>query len=518
MSKLGKILYVLAGLSILSFTVIRFLLGAWVPFLWVALGLFALFLGASWWIDQKFYREFLTMRTTRQGMSMGALIAIMLVGLLAVNYLGAKHYKTMDWSLGKVNSLSDQSLKLLGSLTDELRVYYFYKNGTEGVEQNRHSFTDMIRRYQDHSSRIKLEFVELNERPDLAEKFEVKQATQVVWLEYKSRKARVEKIEEQEITSGLMKVVREKDKTVYFLSGHGELPFEAKQDGSSISLLKQLLESNRYQVKNFNFLSTASVPADADMVYIVGPSMTLLDPEVKAIEAYLKSGGNVVMALEPQVKTGLEKILSTVGLKMQNQLVATVLETPIGKAVDPRFARGSEFSSTHVIVKPFGKDQFTLFHLPVGLERTAPPPKDLSIDDLIKTNSSVMGFANTKFDTEGTKGPFVLANTVVGPYPGTAAAEKNAEKKDFNLIVFGDAEWLNDQYLYQNLNRDLALNMSAFLSHEENLISITPREVGVTQMEMSQMGFTLLIFGFVIPLPVLMFVGSGVLWYRRRYA
>jgi hypothetical protein len=180
--------------------------------------------------------------------------------------------------------------------------------------------------------------------------------------------------------------------------------------------------------------------------------------------------------------------------------------------VDPRFARGSDFSKTHQITKPFAGNQFTVFRLPTALKKTEKPVAGISADELVKTNESVMGFKDTKFNQEGEKGPYTLAVAVKGKVPGSDA------KEEFNLLVFGDADFLNDQYLYQNLNRDLALNSVAFLAKEENLISVTPKEVEVSELNMTDTQFILFIFGFIIPLPVLLFITSGVLWYKRRYS
>jgi ABC-type uncharacterized transport system involved in gliding motility auxiliary subunit len=511
MGKLGKILFSLSGLSLVSFAVVRFLLGTWVPFLWLALGLFAGFFLAALWADRHFYKEFLTMKTTKQGMSMGAMTAIVLVLVIAVNYIAVKKYTTFDFSLAKLNTLSDQSIQLVKSLKEDMNVIYFYKNGTEGVENLKHTFTDLMRKYQDQSDHVKLQFVEINERPDLAEKYGIKQGTQVVILEYQGRQSRIEKADEQEITSGLVKVTREKDKKVYLLAGHAELPTEPSKDGSSVALLKELLTNNRYTVAEFSFTKSASVPADADMLLVIGPRMNFLDVEVKAIEEYLRKGGSLVLAVSSGFKTGLEPMLKNLGVVEKNDYIATVLQTPMGVAVDPRFARGSTFSPTHPITKPFGGNQFTVFRLPTALLKTEKAPAGLVLDEIVKTSDNAMGFPDTKFKTQGEKGPFTLAMAIKGKYDATAA-------QDCNVIVFGDANFLNDQYLYQNLNRDLALNSVAFLAKEDNLISITPKEVEVTQLSISETQFVLFIFGFVIPLPILFFISSGVIWYRRRYS
>jgi ABC-type uncharacterized transport system involved in gliding motility auxiliary subunit len=511
MSRLGKILFLFSGLSLVCFALVRFLTGAWVPFLWIALGLFAGFLVGGFYVDRSFFKEFLGMKTTKQGMSMGATIALVLVLLTAINFIGARRYLTWDLSLNKVNTLSDQSVKLVKDLKEDLKVIYFYKNGTEGVDQNRRGFIDLIRKYQDQSPLVKLEFVEVNERPDLTEKYKITKGTQAVLLEYKGRTNLIEKIDEQELTSALVKVTREKDKKVYLLSGHGELATEPSQDGQSVSLMKQLLEGNRYTVQTFSLTTAPAVPEDADVLIIPGPQQGFIDVEIKAIENYLKRGGSVILALKPKAPHRLDGLLAQFGIKLNNDVVATVLDTPMGRAVDPRFTRGSLFSSQSKITSPFGRSEFTVFHLPQSLKHET-APVSVTVDDLVRTNDSAMSFSDLTFQKGGVKGPFTLGVEIKGTWPG----EKDA--KPFELVVFGDSDFLNDQYLYQNLNRDLLLNSVSALAKEENLISVTPKEIQATKMELTDTQFILFIFAFVIPLPVLLFVASGVLWFRRRHA
>lgn len=522
MSRLGKILLFGSFLSLLCFATMRFILGAWIPFLWLCLGFFLLLGLGALYVDRVFYREFFGMKTTRQGMSMGAMIALAFTALVAVNFVAARKYTTFDFSMNKVNTLSDQSVKLLKSLKGELRVLYFYKDGTEGVEQNRRAFIELIRKYQDQSDNVKLEFVEINKRPDLTEKYEVKKGTQAVLLEYNGKRNLIEKIDEQELTSALVKVTREKDKTVYLVMGHGELPLEQVSDGNSASLLKSLLEGNRYTVKTFSFTETPQVPSDADVVMVLGPMQGFLDVEVKALEAYLRRGGGLVLALEPKTKHGLDGLLKTVGIGLRENFIASVLETPVGRAIDPRFTRGSVFSAMSEITKPFGKSEFTLFRLPQALVKTAEPPSGMTVEDLVKTTDQSMAFTGNDFKAAGDKGPFTIAMEVKGAYPGaeTAPAEgedKVAKPKEFSLIVLGDRDIVNDQYLYQNLNRDLVLNAVAALAKEENLISITPKEVARTELKMTETQLSLFRV-MALCVPAALFLVGGVLWFRRRYA
>jgi hypothetical protein len=494
-----------------SFAIVRFLVAAWIPFLSVILGLCVGCLVAALWTERKFLKEIFSMKTTKQGMSMGAHLSLVFLILIAVNFVAVRKYKTFDFSMAKINTLSEQSVQLVKDLQDDLSVFYFYKNGTQGVDENRRAFIDLMKKYQDQTDKIKLQFVELNEHPDLAEKYNIHQGTQVVVLDYQGRQSRIEKIEEQELTSGIVKVTRKTDKRVYILTGHQELDTQAQKDGSSLVLLKELLTGNRYSVLETSFNKVTQVPDDADVLLIAGPRQGFLDVEVKAIEDYLKKGGSVVLALASGFKTGLEPLLQKVGIQPKNNYVTTLLSTPFGTAVDPRFTRGSVFSTTHQITKPFGNNQYTVFRLPQGLVKQKALIPELAVDEIVKSNDAVMSFKDTHFDANGEKGPVTFGMAIKGKWDASAA-------KDFNLLVFADPNFLNDQYLYQNLNRDLLLNSVAFLAKEENLISITPKEIESTVITMTDTQFVLFLLGFAIPLPLVLFAGSGWFWYRRRYS
>lgn len=512
MSKLGKILFFLAGLSLVSFAVVRFLLGGWVPFLWLALGLTVTFIASAFFVDRVFFKEFLTLRTTKKGMSMGAMILMVMVTLSALNFLGARHYKTWDLSLNKVNTLSEQSVKLAQSLKQELRVIYFYQEGAEGVAQNKRLFIELLRKYQDVSPNIKLEFVEVNERPDLAKQFDIARGTQSVVLDYQGRRNTIEKIDEQEMTSALAKVTRESEKKVLVLTGHGEVSLEPSKDGRSLSVLKTLLEGNRYKVESFSFTQSTQVPSDADVLAVIGPKQQFLDFELTALENYLKQGGNLLLGVEAGTSSGLESLLAKLGLKVDKNVVVTVVETPFGRAVDPRFTRGVEFSTTSSITKPFGRSEVTVFRMPQSMSRIETNQKGLEWVELVKTNAQSMGYTDLNFKTEGSKGPFTLAYQVSGSLEGASGG------KTFQVVVTGDEDLFTNQLLYQNLNRDLALNAISALAKEDNLISISPKEVQSTQLELTDTGFIVFIFSLVIPLPILLYFLSGFFWFRRRNA
>lgn len=509
MKKQSVIFFLLSGISLICLLITRFLLGGWVDYLWIPLGFFVVFLGLGLWSFRNLYREFWQVKTTKEGLSMGATILLTLVLLVAVNFLGARKYKTFDFSASQINSLSDQTKVLLKNLKTDLQVLYFYKKGAEGVEDARAQFVMLLKKYQDESSLVKLQFVEVNENPKLAQEYSVNQGGGVVFVDYQGRRNKIQKIDEQELTGAIVKVTREKDKKIYYVVGHGERDLEDGRELTGANLFKKLLEGNRYSVQALHLNQTPLVPEDADVLIVLGAEQAYMDHEISAIEDYLKKGGNVFFAVKYAKETGLNKLLEKLGLSIQGNHIVQILETPLGKVVNPQATPVTDFSNSQLITKPFGQGQFVLMRMPASITKTN-SPSGITFEELLKTDKSTVAYLDLGFKGAAQPGPFVTGALLKGSLASGA--------KDFQMVVFSDAEFASNQLLYKNLNRDLALNTVSFLAKEENIISISPKEVNVTQLQMSDTQFYIFIFGFIIPLPLLLIGASGFIWYRRRFA
>lgn len=509
MSRLAKILFLSSGLSLITFMVIRFLLNGFHPGLWIPFGLFAICLIGAIWVDRRMYIEFLSMKTTKHGMNMGGMILSVVAMLAAVNFLSVRHYKTFDFSLAQINTLSEQSIKLLKSLDSDLKITFFYKEGTDEAQQSRRAFQALIKRYQDISSKVILDFVEVNKRPDLAEQYGVNKGTGVVFVEYKGKRNRIEKIEEQEITGAIAKALREKEKNVYFVTGHGGGGLDDTRDPNGFAALKNLLEGNRYRLAELPLATKGAIPPDADAVLIIGIKQAFLPIEVQALEKYLQEGGSLFVAVDPSVDHGLGDLLSKAGVKLSNNYVITVMQTPYGQVSDPSVTPGTEFSTTNNITKVFGKNDMVLFQMPQAITKGQLSEAG-SFDELVKTDNNSFGFPDNKFEGTGEKGPFALVAAVKGKWPSAT--------KEFQMVVAGDSDFLNNQMLKRNLNRDLFLNSVLTLAKEDNMVSITPKEVTATELTLTENQFYMFIFLFVIPLPLILLMTGSTLWYRRRNA
>lgn len=506
------------GASLLCFVALGglyFALKVWMPFMWVILAPAIVGLIAWLYLEHKAIIEFLAMKSTKQGLNMGALVFLVLCFLGILNYLGAKYYKTYDFSGQQINTISEQSQQLLNSLDGKLIVKFFYKNGADRVDENKKAFRDLVKRYEDMSNKIQFEFVEMNENAQVSKDFGATKGSGEAFIEFKGNRNRIENYTEQDLTNALIKVTRTTKKTVYFVEGHKERNLDNEKDESGVSSFKQMLEKNSYVTKTLSLATVLEVPPDADALVILGPTQSFQPAEQKALDTYLENGGSVLLAIDERGAAGLQGLLANVGLELENFYVFNVYNTPMGQVVNAQSPTVAvNYSPTNSITKIFGPKEMTVFRQPHALKITK-TPDTMKAEVIVKTpeNSVALKELNSP-DYMGQPQSFNLGLQITGKYgKGT---------KDFNLVVFSDVDFLSNILLYQNLNRDLGLNSVAALVKETDLISISAKETGPTKLLVSppefNQFFKFVVAGVFFPIPVALMVISIVLWLRRRHA
>ncbi len=515
MSGQSRISLAASAFCFLALAGLYFATKVWMPIMWGLLvpGI----LGLIFWLyyDRKNISDFFTMKSTKQGMNMGALILIVLSLLVIINYLGAKYYKTFDFSGDKINTLSDQTKKILAALDADLNVKFFYKNGSDRVEDNKKLIREVIKKFQDETIKVQFEFVEMNEQAKLTQDFGAAKGSGEAFIEYKGNKNRIENYTEQDLTNALIKVTRNLKKTIYFTEGHKERTSDQDKDESGVSSFKQMLEKNSYIVKTLSLAAQGEVPADASAIMILGPTQNFQATEIKFIENYLEKGGAVYISFEKGNTAGLGSLLNTLGVELEKYYVFNVYNTAMGPVVNAQSPTVAvNYSPTSSVTKVFGANQMTIFGQPNAL-KISKFNEAIKAEVLVKTpaNSVALKELDSK-DYFGEPQAFDLGVELSGKF-------KKSEK-EFSMIVFADVDYLSNLMLYQNLNRDLALNAVAALAKETDLISISPKEPSLTKIlvpppEFNQF-FKFIVLGLFLPLPVAFMIISLVLWMKRRHA
>jgi ABC-type uncharacterized transport system involved in gliding motility auxiliary subunit len=111
-------------------------------------------------------------------------------------------------------------------------------------------------------------------------------------------------------------------------------------------------------------------------------------------------------------------------------------------------------------------------------------------------------------DPKNKKGPMTIA--VAGSYK---TGKENAQGR---FVVIGSSAWMANSFINFNGNRDLALNTMNWLSSDEDLISIRPKEREDRRITMTraQMNWVRITSQFLFPLAVV--IAGVTVWWRRR--
>ncbi|MGB6864437.1 MAG: Gldg family protein, partial [Candidatus Aminicenantaceae bacterium] len=146
------------------------------------------------------------------------MMVILVIGILVlINYIFSRYHHRFDFTEAKVHSLSDQSVTVLKNLENEVRIKSFFLEGN----YQRNTMQYLMDNYTYHTSKIKYEFIDPDKNPGLVKRYEVTEDGTSIF-ESGDKESRITSTSEEDITNAIIKISREKKKTIYFLEGHGE--------------------------------------------------------------------------------------------------------------------------------------------------------------------------------------------------------------------------------------------------------------------------------------------------------
>ncbi len=461
-------------------------------------------------------------RNVQYGSIAAGSILVFLGILVAVNWIANRQNKRWDATSTQLFSLSEQSKKVLTSLTEPVQVRVFHS--TDDVQR----FRDRLADYQYLSSQLQVEYFDVEKQPIEAQRYEVQQFGTIVF-EYEGRRERTTSDREQDITNALIKVVEGKPKKVYFVQGHGERD-SAAAEPTGFSQISEAMASDNFEVAPLALAQAGAIPDDATVLVIAGPTGDYLDGEMDLLRTYLAGGGKLFLMLDPPAKdtaAGLPNLLTLArewGIDVGDDIVldASGLGRAIGAGPEVPLAMGYP---PHPITDGFRV--MTAFPLSRSVTPVEGGTEGKFAQSLVETSDRSWAESDLKglFDTgkpvpgeaDDKPGPISIAAAV--STPATAAPDSgdpDAPKPESRLVVVGDADFGSNGALGIQGNRDLFLNMANWLAQQENLIAIRAtdpddRRISLTE-DQSQRIFWLSLV--IIPLAL---IGVGVrVWWTRR--
>jgi ABC-type uncharacterized transport system involved in gliding motility auxiliary subunit len=84
------------------------------------------------------------------------------------------------------------------------------------------------------------------------------------------------------------------------------------------------------------------------------------------------------------------------------------------------------------------------------------------------------------------------------------------------LVVVGGSGFLSNAFVGLLSNVDFGVNVLNWLSADESLITIQPRERVDATLQVTRTLLTVLVFGFLLLLPAAFLAAGAAIWWRRR--
>ncbi|HET6958495.1 MAG TPA: GldG family protein [Vicinamibacterales bacterium] len=465
-------------------------------------------------------------RQARYGTLMGVSILVVLGILVAINYIGSKQNKRWDLTANKQFSLSDQSRNVVSKLDSPMQVQVFAQ------EPQFPRYQERIKEYEYASSKISTEYIDPEKKPSVAKQNNIDRMPTIVF-NYKGRSERVNADAEQDLTNAIIKVVSGQQRKVYFTQGHGEKDTtSSERDG--YNTIGSALGRENYAVEKLTIAQQGSVPDDASVVVVAGPKTDFFAPEMEALKKYLDKQGKLLLELDPPDKldspslTNLIALAHDWGIQAGNNVVVDV--SGMGRLI------GTD-ASVPVVAPPYPSHaiaQRLSLLTAFPLAREASPvsggvnghvaqtfietgPRSWAETDLksLMTTGAV-SLDEAKGDK---KGPVPLGSAVsasAAPATPPKPGEADAPKPETRVAVIGDSDFAANGTLGVPGNRDLFMNTIGWLSQQDNLISIRPKDADDRRITLTATQESNIFWLSLLIIPGFVF-GAGVMtWFKRR--
>lgn len=498
------------------------------PLVWqLLLAAAAACLAGGIWVGRADLKSSLGKRTVRYGLNSVVMSAIVFAIVVILNLIAVNHDQKLDVTRNKLNTLSDQSIKIVKGLTQDVKLRAFVN------PQQKTEFDAVFDKYAYYSKHIQKDFIDVDRDPLVVRRMEIKQPGTII-VESATRSSKIDNLTgtddpkmEEKITNAIIQVVKGDKKKIYFVNGHGErLIGDTSAEG--YSGMRDALGVGRFNIEEINLVEKDKIPADAEIVIIPGPKKDFMTHEIASLENYVKQGGKLFVMMEPDSSKALQPFLAKYGVAWKDKRAVVernnLQQLAKGNPLTPIVV---SYDGSHDITRDI--KQMSIFAITTPVEKADKVPEGMTATPLFFTSkasqeSNVEGNRLNLNDKTDRKGPLSLAVAIVG-HGSKAGAEKKDEKKEgeaadkgpeFRMIVVGDSDFGNNQLRGFGANSDLFQNMLSWLAKEEDLISIRPKPTDESTLDVTEQRMRVITLASCIFMPFAMLLSGIAVWLRRR--
>ncbi len=437
----------------------------------------------------------------------GVFLLLFVTLLAVVAWLSNRYSLTIDMSANQRNSLSQESKRLIGNLEHPLEITLF----VSPINQSKPLLEALFDRYRNLGSNIRFQSLNPDLYPELLRDHDIRYDGEVL-LEYQGRSEKVSQITEANVSSAIQRLLRQGERWLVFLEGHGERnPYgEANHD---YSLLATELAARGYTIEVVNLTQSGSIPENTDVLILGSPEVALLPGEIEILLEYLAQGNNLLWLADPdQAIDGLGLLGEQLTIEFLPGIIVDSNSQLMGlDRVD--FALVGEYPR-HPITQSLSS--LSLFPQAQAIAFQADESWQQQVFLQSGTRSwnetgELQGEIFNGDDEDEIAGPLNIGLTLARSHHNG-----DGELFDQRVVVVGDADFLSNRYIGNGSNFEIGVNLINWLSHDDRLIAISPRPAPDTRLELSQPEQLIIAVLFLILLPSALLLCGLRIWLKRR--
>ena len=498
---------------------------------------------------------------------------VMIVALLGiaavVAFLAFENTYRADVTSTKQFSLFPRTEEILKALNEPVEARVFFVPGRNPEESAflelvRGQIDDIMHEFDVRTGKFSYEFVDPVESPDTAQEFGATPPFPTIVFRgkesEKTHQISPTRFLEQDFVTALLIVTGEKQKKVYFITGHDERRienFEPASDGYGFAY--DAIRSENYAVSTLNLnlpgdqeiLERDRDNNDVNMLIVAGPRKDMLQGESEILDDYMLNGGNVLFLLDPETPPSFREFLARWGLVVGQGHILDAQS--LGDNNEITFLRRGQYAES--IPDEFLNNVLQVFKVSNGLDTTYfpgltslepvdhesvvffPPiikleeeaPEATTADDIVPTifgsalafTSGQSWLVNDLERSEPNQGdrrdiffPAVAIRALARV--GEPLPTDLAEVTPASIVVFGDSDFATNGWLFTPDNSDLFLNSINWLVGDLALIGIKPKPNPFRELRLLPNERNVMRYSSWFLLPALMALLGGVVWWKRR--
>jgi ABC-type uncharacterized transport system involved in gliding motility auxiliary subunit len=476
--------------------------------IWISSGLIFLGLAAFALLDPQRVRELLTGRQARYGSNAAIMLLAFLGILLVINVLVFQNQgKPLDLTEDKQNSLAPETLNALKAISSPVHATAFFTTQTNPATAQK-----LLDEYKANSKGLfTFEFINPDQNPLLAQHAGIT-GDGKIYLQMGTDHEIVATATEQDMTTGLIKLLNPSKQTIYFLTGHGERDIQ-NAGNPAYTLAKAALEAKNYTIQSLNLIAENKIPTDAKVIVVAGPTVPISPTEGSLLQDYVAKGGGLIVMMEPtpltQFGTSADPLAAFLatdwGVTFDNDIV---IDT---NSNQPLYAVAAAYANHAITQKLQGLVSFYPNARSISISSTAANAPT----GLVATTSSAWG--ETDFSTLQTTGQATFKQGVDIPGPLTLIAVAENTTTGSHIVAIGDVDFASDAFFNQYANGDLFLNTVDWAAGQEKLINLTaPKTITRSLILPSSFWLLVMAISLLLILPGLVVAGGVISWLIRR--